>query len=104
MFNSHENASCRAVGVEQIRKPNRWPVIDMTATGRNIVRLRKQAGMTVRDLQTVFGFSNPQAIYKWQRGQAMPSLDNMVILAVVLGVGMEEILVCKESVQTRITA
>ena len=32
---------------------NTMPVIDMTATGRNIVRLRKQAGMTVRDLQNV---------------------------------------------------
>lgn len=43
---------------------NMWPVVDMTATGRNIVRLRKQAGLTVRDLQDAFGFSNPQAIYQ----------------------------------------
>ena len=51
---------------------NIWPVIDMTATGQNIVRLRKRAGLTVKDLQDIFGFATPQAIYKWQRGTAMP--------------------------------
>ena len=72
---------------------NTMPVIDMTATGRNIVRLRKQAGMTVRDLQNVFGFSNPQAIYKWQRGTALPTLDNLVVLAAVFGTTMDAIIV-----------
>ena len=72
---------------------NPIPVIDMTATGRNIVRLRKQAGMTVRDLQGIFGFASPQAIYKWQRGDCMPTLDNIVVLAAVFGVTVDEILV-----------
>ncbi len=83
---------------------NSWPVIDMTATGQNIVRLRKKAGMTVQDLQAVFGFSSPQAIYKWQRGAAMPTLDNLVVLAAVFGVTMDDIIVCVDCVQVRITA
>ena len=83
---------------------NMWPVIDMTATGKNIVRLRKQAGLTVRDIQAIFGFSNPQAIYKWQRGQAMPTLDNIVILAAVLGVGVDDIIVCDSAAPAKITA
>ena len=83
---------------------NTWPVIDMTATGRNIVRLRKQAGMTVRDLQDVFGFSNPQAIYKWQRGQAMPTIDNLVVLAAVLGVGLDDIIIVADPFRVKITA
>ena len=83
---------------------NTWPVVDMTATGRNIVRLRKQAGMTVRDLQDIFGFSNPQAIYKWQRGQAMPTIDNLVVLAVVLGVGLDDIIIIDDSFRVKITA
>ena len=69
------------------------PVINMTATGKNIMRLRKNAGMTVKDLQDVFGFSTPQAIYKWQRGTAMPTLDNMVALAAVFGVTIGEIII-----------
>ena len=83
---------------------NRLPVIDMTATGRNIARLRREAGMTVRDLQTVFGFSTPQAIYKWQRGDAMPTLDNIVALAAVFGVTVEEVLVFQGGFRIRVIA
>ena len=78
---------------------NRMPVIDMTATGNNIVRLRKAAGLTVKDLQCVFGFTTPQAIYKWQRGTAMPTVDNLVVLAAVFGVTVDDILVCGDCAQ-----
>ena len=80
---------------------DRIPVIDMTATGRNIDRLRREAGLTVRQLQAVFGFSTPQAIYKWQRGDALPTLDNIVALAAVLGVTVEEILVLQDRIPLR---
>ena len=72
---------------------NTIPVIDLTATGVNITRLRVNAGLTVKDLQDIFGFSTPQAIYKWQRGEAMPTLDNLVVLAAVFGVAIDDILV-----------
>ena len=80
------------------------PVIDMAATGMNITRLRIDAGLTVRDLQTIFGFSTPQAIYKWQRGDALPTLDNMVVLAAVFGVPMDDILVVKNRAVIRVIA
>lgn len=35
------------------------PTIDMTATGKNITRMMKAAGMTVKDLQEIFGFATP---------------------------------------------
>lgn len=69
------------------------PTIDMVRTGQNINRLRKNAGVTVRDLQEVFGFATPQAIYKWQQGAALPTIDNLVVLAAVLGVKIDDILV-----------
>ena len=72
------------------------PVIDMAATGRNIAALRRSVGLTVRDLQKVFNFSTPQAIYKWQRGEALPTLDNLVILSRALRTPMEEIIVYRE--------
>ena len=72
---------------------NRIPVIDMTATGINITRLRVNAGLTVKDLQDIFGFSTPQAIYKWQRGTALPTVDNLVVLAAVFGVKIDDILI-----------
>lgn len=69
------------------------PTIDMVATGRNIMKMRESAGLTVRDLQDIFGFATPQAIYKWQHGTAMPSIDNLVVLAAVLEVQVDEIIV-----------
>ena len=73
-----------------------FPVIDMEATGANIARLRKSRGLTVRDLQNWFGFDEPQAIYKWQRGKSLPTVDNLYALGMLLDVPMEEILVtCK---------
>ena len=77
----------RAVGVMKV------PVIDLRATGQNIKNLRVAAGISVRDLQAILGFTNPQAIYKWQNGDCMPSIDNLVILAAVLGVTVDQILV-----------
>ena len=68
-------------------------MINMVATGENIVKLRRQAGLTVRDIQEIFGFGTPQAVYKWQHGTAMPTIDNLVVLAMVLGVTVDEILV-----------
>ncbi len=80
------------------------PVINMTATGKNIMRLRKNAGMTVKHLQNVFGFTTPQAIYKWQRGTAMPTLDNMVVLAAVFGVTIDEIIIFQNEPRFRVIA
>ncbi len=80
------------------------PTIDMTATGQNINRLRKQAGLSVRDLQDIFGFATPQAIYKWQQGVALPAIDNLVALATVLQVRLDDILVIDAAAQMHIGA
>ena len=72
---------------------NSLPAVNMAATGKRIELLRKSAGISVRQLQEIFGFGTPQAVYKWQRGTALPSVDNLVILAAVLGVKIDEILV-----------
>ena len=73
------------------------PTIDMVRTGQHINRLRKNAGVSVRDLQDVFGFATPQAIYKWQHGTALPTIDNLVVLAAVLGVKIDDILVMNDA-------
>ena len=80
------------------------PVIDMIRTGQNIGRLRRQAGLSVRDLQDIFGFATPQAIYKWQQGAALPTIDNLVVLAAVLQVRVDDILVTDTAAQIQISA
>jgi len=74
------------------------PTIDLERTGANIIRLRKAAGLTVRDLQTVFGFSSPQAIYKWQNGTALPAVDNLIVLAALLHVRIDDILITNHTI------
>ena len=80
------------------------PAIDMAATGRNITKLRQDAGLSVKDLQMLFGFTTPQAIYKWQHGTAMPTIDNLVVLAVVFGVHMDDIIVIGTGIQAQVGA
>ena len=75
------------------------PAIDMAKTGQNIVCLRKKAGLKVKDIQEAFGFATPQAIYKWQQGLALPTVDNLVILAKLLNVKIDDILVTEVYMQ-----
>ena len=80
------------------------PVINMVKTGQNIMNLRVAAGLSVKDLQDIFGFATPQAIYKWQHGTALPTIDNLVVLAAVFRVPMDEILVLDTVVQVPVSA
>ncbi|MBQ0000330.1 MAG: helix-turn-helix transcriptional regulator [Clostridiales bacterium] len=67
--------------------------IQQTETGRQIKKMLAEHGYTVRDVQTVMGFENPQAIYKWLSGKSLPSLDNLIILSRLLHSSIEDILV-----------
>ena len=73
-----------------------FPVINLPLTGRNIERCRRDAGMSVRELQAYFGFEYPQAIYKWQHGECLPTVDNLLALSRILHVRMEDLLVCED--------
>lgn len=68
------------------------PVVDLRQTGQNILVLRERRGLSVKDLQTILGFSTPQAIYKWQHGECLPTVDNLVALSAILSVPIDAIL------------
>ena len=80
------------------------PTINMAATGMNITRLRKSAGLSVRDLADILGFATPQAVYKWQNGVTMPTLDNLVVLAAIFNVTMDQIIVVDTDAKAQISA
>ena len=69
------------------------PVIDMKATGSNIRSMIRSKGFRIADVQAKCGFNTPQAIFKWMRGDAVPTIDNMIILADMLGVTIDQIVV-----------
>ena len=66
-----------------------FPVIDLKSTGGNIESCRREAGLSVRELQDYFGCEYPQAIYKWQHGECLPTVDNLLALSRILEVKME---------------
>ena len=70
-----------------------FPVIDLKATGERIKEIRQQKGITVKTLQTFLGFNEPVSIYKWQRGECLPTFDNMYAMACLFGVGIDDLLV-----------
>ena len=70
----------------------RAPAINLKKTGENITRMRKEAGISVRELQIMFGFTNPQAIYSWQSGKSLPAVDNLIILALILRTTIDELI------------
>lgn len=74
-----------------------FPAIDMVATGAQIQALRIKSGYSVKDLQEAFGFNDPQAIYRWQWGQSLPRVDNLVALRVLFGVTIDSILVLEQN-------
>lgn len=74
------------------------PTVDLIKTGENITILRKEAGMSVKVLQEIFGFGTPQAIYKWQQGAALPTIDNLVVLSAIFEKSIEDILVLNQGV------
>lgn len=67
--------------------------IDMSATGSRIKALAVEKGLKVSDIQRECGLGTPQTVFKWFRGATVPSLDNLVNLAVLFGVGLDDIVV-----------
>lgn len=71
------------------------PVIDSKATGKRIKSLRQSYNLTVHDLQILFDFEYPQAIYLWESGKTLPSVDNLFTLSKLFEIDISEILVEK---------
>ena len=74
------------------------PVIDFEKTGNLIKELRKINGCSVNDLQQIFGFEYPQAIYAWESGKSIPTVDNLIVLARLFSVALDE-LICYSLVE-----
>ena len=72
---------------------NKFPVINNIETGKRIEQLRKDNYFTVKQLQEIFNFTSPQSIYKWQWGETLPDIQNLLMLAKLFDCKIEDILV-----------
>ena len=68
-------------------------VIDIKKTGKNIQKLREERGLTVDDVRRYMNLDHPQAIYHWQSGTTLPTVDHLLALSVLFEVKMEDILI-----------
>lgn len=68
------------------------PVILPSETAGNISKYIKASNLKIRDLQNLFGFEQPQAIYNWRAGKDLPSVDNLVKLAHFLNTTVDNLL------------
>ncbi|MBQ8160199.1 MAG: helix-turn-helix transcriptional regulator [Clostridia bacterium] len=69
------------------------PRISLIKTGDRIEQLRKKNGLSVKQLAMILGFNSTQSIYKWQRGDALPTLEHLLILSIVFDVPIDSIVV-----------
>jgi len=69
------------------------PVIQPVLTGKNLSNILKSKKITVKQLQELFGFEYPQAVYSWLNGRTLPSIDNFLKLSKILNMPIEDILV-----------
>lgn len=77
------------------RSMGQLPKIDMDRTGARLKMARLSSGLAVKDVQKVIGLTSPQAIYKWESGKSMPTIDNLVILAWLCKVRLDDLIVIK---------
>ena len=70
--------------------------INVKATGARIKALAAERGLKALDIQNACGLGTPQTVFKWYRGATLPSLDNLVIIATLMGVQLDDIVVCSE--------
>ena len=72
------------------------PVLDLAATGIKIKTVMKQKGFSARELSVLMEFPYVQTIYNWFAGKNMPTLDNLIVLAQILGVKMDDLIVTQQ--------
>lgn len=70
-----------------------FPTLNLKETGNRIHTLRVNCGYTVEEIAGYMGFTGPQAVYKWEWGKSLPTVDNLYALSKLFGVTIEKILV-----------
>ena len=73
--------------------------IDKKATGQHINFLRENAGFSVKKLADLLEFESDQAIYNWQQGRSLPSLEHLFILSNLFNKDIEDIVLLKNKQQ-----
>ena len=82
----------RATGAESIS----WIRMNIEIANR-LVNLRKKNGLSQEALAEKLGISR-QAVSKWERAEASPDTDNIILLARLYGVSLDELLQTEDEI------
>lgn len=84
-----------AAPVKQFATSSIYTSLDMVQTGKKLHYIFIKNGCTVKDIQCFLNLACPQSIYRWIKGQTLPSIDNLYRMAVIFQIHMEDMLVAK---------
>ena len=73
--------------------------LDAILSGQKIHSRIRQSGHSKSEIQEMLGLECPQSIYRWLKGQSMPSIDNLYMLSQILEVHMEDLLVSMDAAE-----
>lgn len=75
----------------------RYPALDLKRTGENIRAWREKKQVSALELHEYLGLASRNAIYQWERGLSLPTVDNLYAISRYLDVPIEELLAEKEN-------
>ena len=70
-----------------------FPVIQEVKTGKKLKEMRMKNGIKVSSVCKSMGGISAQAVYKWERGDGLPTIDNLLALSILYNARMEDLLV-----------
>ena len=74
-----------------------FPVIDLVKTGNNIKRISKESGFSADMIRDLLGVSDKSNVYKWFRGEVLPTVDNLLAMSILFGVTINELIVTEKN-------
>lgn len=94
-FSNCKQTSEWTASVKQFVASNIYTSLDMIQTGKKIHYIFIKNGCTVKDIQCFLNLACPQSIYRWIKGQTLPSIDNLYKMSEIFQIHMEDMLVAK---------
>ena len=70
-----------------------YPIINLKMTGNNLKEICQDRNIAVKDIQAFLSLSCVHTVYKWFRGESLPSIDHLYALQELMNVSMSEMIV-----------
>lgn len=69
-----------------------YPILNLKETGKRIKELCMKNRLSVGDVTRYLGDISEQSVYKWQRGETLPTIDNLYALSKLFHTTVDDIL------------